>query len=218
MCLMYGPAPQVAGAWLGFLHFQLLPQAGGGARLAGVSLDGGHCHGSLASLPHLLAAVVPDGTPLCCLRLGHFRLDPAGLRGCSQLAPLTSLTVEGCGCGGAGAGAILGVGIDLAGPAGLAALFQQWVGSLALQYGSSSDRERLAAGMGDALAAMLEQAPQLEELDLTGSLGGVLPGCVLGATGLRRLALCSNQLSQLPAGPVLSGAGGNEMAVLAACL
>ena len=59
--------------------------------------------------------------------------------------------------------------------------------------------------MAGALEALLGLAPRLADLSVSDSLAGAVPGCLLRATSLRRLDLCSNQLSELPAGPVLSG-------------
>lgn len=65
-----------------------------------------------------------------------------------------------------------------------------------------------AAGGGalDApLAALLAQAPRLEELGLDGMSQGVVPPCVRALTRLRRLSLPGCFLAELPEGPYLAG-------------
>lgn len=88
-----------------------------------------------------------------------------------------------------------------------------------LQLGQLETAGRLAAlhvlqlsgcgwpGSVDAtLAALLQQAPALQRLELTTCpLEGALPPCLVGREGLRALSLFGCELTELPPGPYLRG-------------
>ncbi|KAL4443573.1 hypothetical protein ABPG75_011310 [Micractinium tetrahymenae] len=65
--------------------------------------------------------------------------------------------------------------------------------------------EAAAEGLRAVLQALMEQAPLLAELRITGCLGGAFPDFLLHRTALRELHLSFNGLAGLPPGPYLAG-------------
>ena len=132
----------------------------------------------LGSIAALLAALLPcsSAAPLRWLHIGGF-------------PRLSAAEVDGC--------------------PGLAAVRHLGVARCALPGGGGGLGGPPAGSVEEAaavLAALLDQMPALQELDLTGWPGSSLPGCVAGgAAGVTRLLLAESGLTSLPCGACPAG-------------